>query len=391
VSPLAVLDAVILGARGGGLFAALAGALARLLRVRRVEVVEVGAADPLELRALAVWDAGGLVHDAEVRPLPPVPEVLTRGPLLVARGVQGAYPGNHLLRALAAEGFAAAPMVGSGAGVLGYVALVHDRPLDTARDPLPALRVFAAQAAGELERLRLQAALRECELRERARASELEVLTGRLLARDAGKQELLAELAPRLREPLAPIRSALDVLQLVASAHDQVSWAVGVIERQLVSLLALLGDPAPGPASGGEPPPAHRGAARAGQAAAGGPRRRLLVVDDHLESARTLARVLEVRGYEVHLAHDGPAALAAVARHQPDAVLLDIGLPGLDGFEVARRIRARPEGRQVTLIAITGYGWLDDRLSSRQAGFDHHLVKPFLPDALETLLERSLS
>jgi two-component system, OmpR family, response regulator len=394
VSPLTLLDS-ILGAHGGPLFVALAKGLALLLDIRRVEVVEADPADPLSLRALAVWDGDGLQRDPEVRPLPPVLDVLERGPLVVARDVQRVYPGNHLLVELGAQGFAAAPMVSAGARVLGYVALVHDRPLDAHLDPLPALRVFAAQAAAELERRRLEAALDERERRERERSSELQVLTRRLLDRDAGKHALLDELGPRLREPLAPIRSALDVLRLAMSDHEQVSWAVQVIERQLCSLLRLLGDPASMAmglsTSAAETAPGDWSAARPKARACAGTPRRLLVVDDHLESARTLARVLETRGHEVRLAHDGLAALDAVGRYPLDAVLLDIGLPGMDGFEVARRIRARPENEGLRLIAVTGYGWQDDRHSSRLAGFDHHLVKPFVPDALESVLEALLA
>ena len=104
-----------------------------------------------------------------------------------------------------------------------------------------------------------------------------------------------------------------------------------------------------------------------------------------------LARLLMRRGYEVHLAHDGPAALEAARVHPPAAVLLDIGLPGMDGYEVARRLRAdlQPPLRALRLvIALSGYGEDEDRRRSQKAGFDHHLVKPVDFEIVRTLLAK---
>lgn len=103
-------------------------------------------------------------------------------------------------------------------------------------------------------------------------------------------------------------------------------------------------------------------------------RRRILVVDDNQDSAESLALLLEIYGHEVRTAFAGPAALETASTFRPDVVLLDIGLPGMDGYEVARRLRA--EHDRCRLIALTGYGRDDDRERSREAGFDHHLVKP---------------
>jgi len=116
-------------------------------------------------------------------------------------------------------------------------------------------------------------------------------------------------------------------------------------------------------------------------------KRRLLVVDDNRDAAESMSMLLEMWGHEVAFAYDGPSALATAERLQPEAVLLDIGLPGMDGYEVAERLRELPEARDAVLIAITGYGQEDDRLRSRQAGIDHHLVKPVAPDALRNLLD----
>jgi PAS domain S-box-containing protein len=103
---------------------------------------------------------------------------------------------------------------------------------------------------------------------------------------------------------------------------------------------------------------------------------RVLVVDDNLDSANSLGLLLEATGQRVQLAHDGPTAIEAALVFQPQVVLLDIGLPGLDGYEVARRIQEQPSLKDVVLVAITGYGNVADLRRSEEAGFKHHLVKP---------------
>ena len=113
---------------------------------------------------------------------------------------------------------------------------------------------------------------------------------------------------------------------------------------------------------------------------------RVLVVDDNEDSAESLAMLLEISGHAVWMAHDGPTALEATVNDQPDLVLLDIGLPGLDGFEVAKRIRQQPTLKDIVLVAMTGYGQATDRQRSQEAGFDHHLVKPVDFDELQNIL-----
>jgi PAS domain S-box-containing protein len=107
-----------------------------------------------------------------------------------------------------------------------------------------------------------------------------------------------------------------------------------------------------------------------------GPSLRVLVVDDNVDAALSLALLLRAWGHEVQAAHDGPATLELLPAFRPHAVLLDIGLPGLSGFEVARLIRQQPEFSAVRLVAMTGYGQEADRKHSQEAGFDDHLVKP---------------
>ena len=120
---------------------------------------------------------------------------------------------------------------------------------------------------------------------------------------------------------------------------------------------------------------------------------RILVVDDSLDAAECLALVLEQEGFRVPTAHDGSTALARIDSDPPDAVLLDLGLPDLDGIVVARRIRARSDAAAgVLLVAISGHGGDRDFDATRAAGFDAHLVKPVAPQLiLELLAGRNLT
>ena len=115
--------------------------------------------------------------------------------------------------------------------------------------------------------------------------------------------------------------------------------------------------------------------------------RRVLVVDDNRDAADSLGALLKALGAEVEIAHSGETALADLERYRPQVVFLDIGMPGLDGYEVARRIRRREDGRELQLVAVTGYGQDQHRRLARDAGFDHHLVKPADVGALRALLE----
>jgi PAS domain S-box-containing protein len=117
------------------------------------------------------------------------------------------------------------------------------------------------------------------------------------------------------------------------------------------------------------------------------PRRRILVVDDNRDAADSLAMTLRLAGHELHTAYDGPEAVEAAAQFRPDIVLLDIGLPRLNGYEVAHRIREQPRGKEVSLVAVTGWGQEEDKRRAREAGFDHHLTKPVAPADLQPLLD----
>jgi CheY-like chemotaxis protein len=113
---------------------------------------------------------------------------------------------------------------------------------------------------------------------------------------------------------------------------------------------------------------------------------RVLVVDDNMDSADMLVMLLQMFGHEAQAAYSGQTALETAVEYQPDFVLLDIGLPDMNGYEVARRLRQQPQTKQVRLIAMTGYGQDSDRQRSKEAGFDRHLVKPVDPQRLQDLL-----
>jgi PAS domain S-box-containing protein len=115
-------------------------------------------------------------------------------------------------------------------------------------------------------------------------------------------------------------------------------------------------------------------------------RRRVLIVDDNKDAAEWLATLLSLSGHETHVAHDGVEAMKAAERLRPDAVLLDIGLPRIDGYEVCRRMRQQSWGRDLVIVALTGWGQDEDRQKSREAGFNAHLVKPVDDEVLLNLL-----
>jgi CheY-like chemotaxis protein len=123
-----------------------------------------------------------------------------------------------------------------------------------------------------------------------------------------------------------------------------------------------------------------------GQDFAATDKRRILVVDDNENAAQMLGMLLKALGNEVRTVFDGAAALEMAAHFRPDVVLLDIGMPKLDGYETARRIRRQPWGKQMVLAALTGWGQEEDKRRTREAGFDHHFVKPVEPAVLQKFL-----
>ena len=118
-------------------------------------------------------------------------------------------------------------------------------------------------------------------------------------------------------------------------------------------------------------------------------RLRVLIVEDNVDSAETLAELIEIWGHEVRIVHHGAAAMAVAAEFLPEVVLLDIGLPGISGYEVAGMLRQQPDLEETLLVALTGYGQEDDRRKAMSAGFDLHLTKPVNPDQLQRILAQT--
>ena len=161
------------------------------------------------------------------------------------------------------------------------------------------------------------------------------------------------------------------------------SEGLGKGSEFLVRLPVVVEQPEPVPRNGSVDPAAGPGTVEA-------PRRRVLVVDDNVDAAQSLARLLSrLYDQDVRVAHDGYRAVALAEEFRPEVVLLDIGMPGMDGYEVARRLRARPDLQDVTIIALTGWGQEGDRARTKEAGFDIHIVKPVDPDELYRHIARS--
>ncbi len=117
------------------------------------------------------------------------------------------------------------------------------------------------------------------------------------------------------------------------------------------------------------------------------PAHRIMVVDDNVDAAESLAMMLELDGHSVIRAHDGRTAIALASNERPSVMLLDIGLPDIDGYELARRLRALPEADAALLIAVTGYGQAEDRRRAEDAGFDRYLIKPIEFESLRSMLQ----
>jgi PAS domain S-box-containing protein len=214
-----------------------------------------------------------------------------------------------------------------------------------------------------------------------------------LRVRDTGVG-ILADMLPRIFEPfvqsdrvlhqsqgglgigLTLVRSLVEMHGGTVTAHSE---GPGKGSEFIVRLPAL---------SQQQPIPGAKAAGEGGEPVGAAPQRRILIVDDNVDAAESLAVLLRLEGHDVRVAHDGPAALAAFEADPPDIVFLDIGMPVMNGYDVARRLRQRPGLDNLVLVAMTGWGQEEDRRRSQEAGFDHHLVKPVEPDALRQLLAR---
>jgi signal transduction histidine kinase len=173
------------------------------------------------------------------------------------------------------------------------------------------------------------------------------------------------------------------------------SLVKGLVELHGGSIVALSDGPGrgsefvvrlPGAQQAAVAPPEGVADLDAGGAAAAAAPRRVLIADDNVDAAESLAILLRLSGHRVAVAHDGLAALRLAARERPAVVVLDIGMPGMNGYEVARSLRREDWGRTLKLIAVTGWGQDEDKRRALDAGFDMHLTKPFEPEHLEALV-----
>jgi len=213
---------------------------------------------------------------------------------------------------------------------------------------------------------------------------------GRILVRDSGSG-IAAEELPRLFQMFYQTNHA------ASPSHGGLGIGLALVSRIVQMHGGSVDATSDGPGSGSEfvvrlplvelsHVPAPAASAHANSVVVSSTRRRILVVDDNEDNAESLALLLRRHGGEVRTAYDGQAALEAAHAFQPDVVLLDIGLPLLDGYSAARAIRERPWGKGITLVAVTGWGQEHDRRLSQEAGFDAHLVKPVDHAALMKLL-----
>jgi CheY-like chemotaxis protein len=201
------------------------------------------------------------------------------------------------------------------------------------------------------------------------------------------EDESLATLTHDLRNSLASIVSALHILRLQRYPNAVAEQAGKTIERQ-AEHLALLADHLSDVA--GVPKPRRRVTDREWQPASDRvaeiAQRRLLVVDDNRDAADSTGTLLLLWGHQVKVAYDGLNAVAIAREFRPDICLLDLGMPGMSGYEVAQQLRAEPALKETLLVAMTGFDRESDRVLSRRAGFDAHLVKPVAIAALQEVL-----
>jgi CheY-like chemotaxis protein len=196
----------------------------------------------------------------------------------------------------------------------------------------------------------------------------------------------LSSLANDLRTPVQAIRSSLDALGRPTAASDEVRRHLDLIDRQVTRLGDLLDSyvdrpPVAAPRTSG---PADHGATRSGATRSGG--RRILVVDDHVDVAEALRDLLADQGHQVRAVTGGAEAVTACSEELPEMVLLDLGMPGLDGYATIDQLRDLPGGSALIVVALTGRGG-EERRRTAAAGFDRHLMKPIDAATLETIVD----
>jgi CheY-like chemotaxis protein len=191
--------------------------------------------------------------------------------------------------------------------------------------------------------------------------------------------EMFSQVTPALERAQGGLGIGLSLVRGLVELHggrvDARSDGEGRGAEFVVRLPALEAPPGAEDGADGERRPARAGSSR-----------RVLVVDDNRDAADSLGAVLQLAGHEVRTAYDGEAAVYSAATWQPEVVLLDIGLPGMNGYEAAARIRGAPWGAGMVLVAVTGWGQEEDKRRAAESGFDVHLTKPVDLDSLASLL-----
>ena len=196
--------------------------------------------------------------------------------------------------------------------------------------------------------------------------------------------EMFKQIGPSSERPQGGLGVGLTLVKKIVDMHGGTIEALSEGDAkgsEFIVRLPLLSDPAPN--VGGEVP---RAKADEAGAAPLNKRRRILVADDNVDLATSMGLLLEMMGNEVRVTHDGMAAVSADAEFQPDVIFLDIGMAKMNGFEACQTIRGNPRDRRPIIVALTGWGQAEDKRRSRDAGFDHHLVKPLEPQVLERFL-----
>jgi CheY-like chemotaxis protein len=244
-----------------------------------------------------------------------------------------------------------------------------------------------------------------------ALASSVVILLAAVNVTPSQRDSLLNTVAHELRNRLAPLCAELAVIRRESRDAETVAERCAVMDRQVKQLARLVDDLLDvrdrnhaellQEAGGIEVTAVAQLVSESTQspeeqvAAAIGTRPptsfRILLVDDNRELALSLARFIHVLGHDIRVAFDGPEAMQVADEYRPDVMLVDIGLPKVSGYEIAREIRSKPWGGKMTLVAMTGWGRGTDRQRSNEAGFDRHLTKPVEPDELEIFLRSCAS
>jgi CheY-like chemotaxis protein len=195
----------------------------------------------------------------------------------------------------------------------------------------------------------------------------------------AGAQDETARFVHDLRNHLAVVRAAANLLDRSVDQHDVVRECAAGVRQQVQEIGALI-DTFVGKHSIAEPVTETAAQPTATHA------RGVLIADDNADSARTLAMCLRIEGHTVCVAHDGEDALDMAETHHPDIALIDLSMPGKDGYQVARELRSRPWATHTRLIAVSGWIGPEERARAHDAGFDAHITKPIDVDVLNRLI-----